>query len=178
MKMSLWGQEGVSHPESHMETLTMSRNEREGMMIMAGVKSNELTQVQAAELMGLGYRQAKRVWRRYQDEGEAGLVHRLRGQPGGRRKPDARAKVRRKVPQGTDRSIMGRQRGTLRVPDAPPWLKERGGIEGPPSPCPRTLTPALSHPMGEGEFSDVLVPSHDAEREGRLGNKVASLPNP
>ena len=87
MKMSLWGQEGVSHPESHMETLTMSRNEREGMMIMAGVKSNELTQVQAAELMGLGYRQAKRVWRRYQDEGEAGLVHRLRGQPGGRRKP-------------------------------------------------------------------------------------------
>jgi len=58
------------------------------------VKDQELSQVQAAELMGLGYRQAKRVWRRYQQEGEAGLVHRLRGQAGLRRKPPAlRAQV-------------------------------------------------------------------------------------
>ena len=41
-----------------METLTMSRQERNRMTIMAGVKRNELTQVQAAELMGVGYRQA------------------------------------------------------------------------------------------------------------------------
>jgi len=94
MKMSLLGPEGVSHPKSHMETLTMSRKERERITIMAGVKGNELTQVQAAELMGLGYRQAKRVWRRYQDEGDAGLVHRLRGKAGQRRKPPAlRAQV-------------------------------------------------------------------------------------
>ncbi len=72
----------------------MSRKERDRMTIMAGVKSQELSQVQAAELMGLGYRQAKRVWRRYQDEGDAGLVHRLRGQPRLRRKPAAlRAQV-------------------------------------------------------------------------------------
>ena len=72
----------------------MSRKERERITIMAGVKGNELTQVQAAELMGLGYRQAKRVWRRYQDEGDAGLVHRLRGKAGLRRKPPAlRAQV-------------------------------------------------------------------------------------
>jgi len=57
------------------------------MKIMAGVKAQELSQVQAAELMGLGYRQAKRVWRRYQDEGDAGLVHRLRGKAGLRCKP-------------------------------------------------------------------------------------------
>ena len=94
MEMSLLGPEGVSHPKSHMETLTMNRKERERITIMAGVKGNELTQVQAAELMGLGYRQAKRVWRRYQDEGDAGLVHRLRGQAGQRRKPPAlRAQV-------------------------------------------------------------------------------------
>ena len=67
----------------------MSRKERDRMKIMAGVKANELSQVQAAELMGLGYRQAKRVWRRYQDEGDAGLVHRLRGKPGMRCKPAA-----------------------------------------------------------------------------------------
>src|SRR5512137_1451367 len=94
MGMSLLGPEGVSHPESQMETLTMSRQERERITIMAGVKGNELTQVQAAELMGLGYRQAKRVWRRYQDEGDAGLVHRLRGRRGLRSKPAAlRAQV-------------------------------------------------------------------------------------
>ena len=67
----------------------MSRKERDRMKIMAGVKAKELSQVQAAELMGLGYRQAKRVWRRYQDEGDAGLVHRLRGKAGLRCKPAA-----------------------------------------------------------------------------------------
>ena len=67
----------------------MSRQERNRMTIMAGVKRQELTQVQAAELMGLGYRQTKRVWRRFQDEGDAGLVHRLRGKPGLRRKAPA-----------------------------------------------------------------------------------------
>src|ERR1035437_8675406 len=91
--MSLLGQDGGRHP-AHMETLTMSRKERNRMTIMAGVKGKELTQVQAAELMGLGYRQAKRIWRRYQDEGDAGLLHRLRGQAGLRRKaPAVRAQV-------------------------------------------------------------------------------------
>jgi len=57
------------------------------MTIMVGVKRKELTQVQAAELLCLSYRQTKRVWGRYQAEGDAGLVHRLRGQPSLRRKP-------------------------------------------------------------------------------------------
>lgn len=65
----------------------MNRKERNRITIMAGVKAKELSQVQAAELLGLGYRQVKRVWRRYRDEGDAGLVHRLRGKPGLRRKP-------------------------------------------------------------------------------------------
>jgi transposase len=89
MEMSLLGPEGVSHPVQHVETLTMSHKERDRIRIMAGVKANELSQVQAAELMGLCYRQAKRVWRRYQNEGDAGLVHRLRGKPGLRCKPAA-----------------------------------------------------------------------------------------
>ena len=73
----------------------MSQNERKRMTIMAGVKSGELTQVQAAELMGVSYRQAKRVWRRYQDQGDAGLGHRLRGLAGLPRKPATeRAQVR------------------------------------------------------------------------------------
>src|SRR6185503_15049170 len=70
-----------------METLTMSGKERKRLTVMVGVMEEELTLVQAAELMGVGYRQSKRIWRRYQDAGDAGLVHRLRGKPSGRRKP-------------------------------------------------------------------------------------------
>ena len=65
----------------------MSRKERERITVMVGVKTKELTLVQAAELMAVGYRQSKRIWQRYQAEGDAGLVHRLRGQPSARRKP-------------------------------------------------------------------------------------------
>lgn len=67
----------------------MSRKERDRMTIMAGVKRRELTLVQAGELMAVSYRQSKRIWRRYQAQGDAGLVHRLRGRPSARRKPPA-----------------------------------------------------------------------------------------
>src|ERR1039457_5295399 len=70
-----------------METLIMSRQERGRLTVMVGVKQQELTLVQAAALMRVGYRQCKRIWRRYQADGDAGLVHRLRGQPSARRKP-------------------------------------------------------------------------------------------
>ncbi len=64
------------------------------MSVLAAVKERELTLVQAAGLTGLSYRQIKRVWRRYQDQGDAGLVHRLRGQPSPRRiAPELRAKI-------------------------------------------------------------------------------------
>ena len=72
----------------------MSRKERARLTVMAGVKQEELTLVQAAELMAVGYRQSRRIWKRYQADGDAGLVHRLRGQPSARRKPPAlRAQV-------------------------------------------------------------------------------------
>lgn len=72
----------------------MSRQERERLKIMAGVAEEELTLVTAAGLMGVCYRQSKRIWRRYQEDGDAGLVHRLRGKPSARRKPsDLREQV-------------------------------------------------------------------------------------
>ena len=67
----------------------MSGNERERLKIMAGVAEAEVTLIAASGLMGVTYRQGKRIWRRYQDEGDAGLVHRLRGKPSARRKPEA-----------------------------------------------------------------------------------------
>src|SRR5438105_1262018 len=81
-----------------METLRMSRKERKRLTIMAGVKSDDLTLVQAAGLANLSYRQVKRVWRRYQDQGDAGLVHRLRGRASPRRKdPELRARILARV---------------------------------------------------------------------------------
>lgn len=72
----------------------MSEKERRRIGIMESVKAGELSVAEAAQVLGLCYRQAKRVWRRYQDHGDAGLVHRLRGQPGKRRKaPELRAKI-------------------------------------------------------------------------------------
>jgi transposase len=76
----------------------MSRKERKRLTIMAGVKSGDLTLVQAAGLASISYRQVKRVWRRYQDQGEAGLVHRLRGRASPRRKdPELRARILARV---------------------------------------------------------------------------------
>ena len=65
----------------------MNRKERARMTVMGGVTEKKLTLMQAAELMAVGYRHSKRIWKRYQADGDAGLVHRLRGQPSARRKP-------------------------------------------------------------------------------------------
>ena len=72
----------------------MSQKERDRLTIMIGIKQQELTLVAAAEVMAISYRQTQRVWRRYQSEGDAGLVHRLRGRPSLRRlAPELRARV-------------------------------------------------------------------------------------
>jgi hypothetical protein len=64
------------------------------MTIMVEIKRKELTLVEASQVMDLSYRQTRRVWRRYQTDGDAGLVHRLRGQPSLRRKaPELRQRV-------------------------------------------------------------------------------------
>ncbi|MBC7853774.1 MAG: ISNCY family transposase [Pirellulaceae bacterium] len=62
-----------------METLEMSQDERQRLAVMAQVKLRKLTLRKASELLSVSYRQAKRVWSRYQAEGDGGLVHRLRG---------------------------------------------------------------------------------------------------
>jgi molybdenum-dependent DNA-binding transcriptional regulator ModE len=62
----------------------MSREERKRLEVFSRVKRCELTLAKAAELVGLSYRQAKRVYARYRDEGDGGLVHRLRGRASNR----------------------------------------------------------------------------------------------
>ena len=41
----------------------MNQDERERMKTMVGVQARELTLVQATELLGVSYRQSKRIWR-------------------------------------------------------------------------------------------------------------------
>jgi hypothetical protein len=62
-----------------MGAIRMSAKERRRLELLARVRDKMLKLVKAAELMQLSYRQAKRVWRRFRREGDAGLVHRLRG---------------------------------------------------------------------------------------------------
>jgi hypothetical protein len=77
-----------------MRTLIMSQKERKRLVVLAQVKGKQLTLMQAAQVMDVCYRQAKRIWQRYSRRGDEGLVHGSRGRPSGRRKPD---KLRLKV---------------------------------------------------------------------------------
>ncbi len=65
----------------------MSQKERVRLAVMKQVQVQELGLREAAEILGLSYRQTKRVWRRYRLAGDAGLVHGSRGRPGQRAKP-------------------------------------------------------------------------------------------
>ena len=62
-----------------METILMSKSERKRLAVMAQMTSGKLNLSGASELLGLSYRQTKRVLRRYRAEGDRGLVHGLRG---------------------------------------------------------------------------------------------------
>jgi hypothetical protein len=72
----------------------MSRRELRRAGVLARVQSGELKLVDATALMGVSYRQAKRLWKRYGEEGAEGLKHRSAGKLSNRAKP---ARVRRRA---------------------------------------------------------------------------------
>jgi transposase len=72
----------------------MSRKERKRLVVLAEVKQGKLSMAAAGRTMGVCYGPAKRIWHRFKELGDAGLVHRSRGKPGPRRKA---AKLRRQV---------------------------------------------------------------------------------
>jgi len=71
-----------------METISMSRKERKRLEAFSRVKAGDLTLTAASGLLGLGYRQTKRSWARYQSQGDAGLVHCARGRASNRQSQD------------------------------------------------------------------------------------------
>ncbi|MEE9162044.1 MAG: ISNCY family transposase [Candidatus Neomarinimicrobiota bacterium] len=64
----------------------MSRRELQRVEVMARVGSEELKLVDAGKMVGLSYRQVKRLWRRYREEGPEGLKHRSAGRESNRAK--------------------------------------------------------------------------------------------
>ncbi len=53
----------------------MSEKELGRIAVMARVQSGDLKLMDGARLMGVGYRQAKRIHRDYREQGAAGLKH-------------------------------------------------------------------------------------------------------
>jgi len=72
----------------------MSQRERDRLKVMAPVVSGERTQSEAARLLKLTVRQVRRIQRRLEARGDAGIVHGLRGRSSNRRRD---ADLRRQV---------------------------------------------------------------------------------
>ncbi len=70
-----------------MEELVMSRKERERLSVFGRVKDRQLSRREGAEVLGLSLRQMHRMYCRYVDEGDTGLVHKSRGKASPRRSP-------------------------------------------------------------------------------------------
>jgi len=69
------------------ERTAMSCKELRRAGVMERVKSGELKLVNAAVMMGLSYRQTKRLAKRYREVGAKGLKHGSAGRESNRRKP-------------------------------------------------------------------------------------------
>ncbi len=57
----------------------MSQEELRRVEVLARVRSNQLRVVDASQLLRVSYRQAKRLWKRYREQGPASLKHRSAG---------------------------------------------------------------------------------------------------
>ena len=65
--------------EAGLGRTRLSHKEVERAGVLRRVREGGLKLVNAAQLLGISYRQAKRTWKRYQAEGVAGLKHRGAG---------------------------------------------------------------------------------------------------
>ena len=68
------------------DRITMSQQERDRLKVMEPVLTGKRTQSEAARLLGRSIRQVRRIQRRLESEGDAGVIHRLRGRGGNARK--------------------------------------------------------------------------------------------
>lgn len=62
----------------------MSQEELRRVEVLARVRSEQLRVIDASRLLQVSYRQAKRLWKRYREEGPGGLKHRSAGRASNR----------------------------------------------------------------------------------------------
>ncbi len=70
-----------------LERIALSLEERERLKVLHEVERGHLTQVEAAARVQLSDRQVRRLLVRLRQEGDRGVLHRLRGRPSNRRLP-------------------------------------------------------------------------------------------
>jgi transposase len=90
----------------------MSSKELRRAGVLARVEKEALNLVNAAGILDLSYRQTKRLWRRYREEGSEGLRHRSVGRESNRKRPK---KFRLKVLRLVRRKYSGEVGGTIRA---------------------------------------------------------------
>ena len=70
------------------DRIVMSQRERDRLKTLSLVVEGRRSQVEAARLLKLSTRQVRRLQRRLAAQGDAGLVHKLRGRPSNHRRPE------------------------------------------------------------------------------------------
>jgi transposase len=90
------------------------------------VKGQTLRLVDAAKMLEVSYRQAKRLWQRYREEGGKGLQHRSAGRSSNRAKPE---KFRRKVLQLIREKYSGTEQQRFGPTLAAEHLADEDGLE-------------------------------------------------
>src|SRR5258708_17255674 len=103
----------------------MSSRELERAEVMGRVGSGELKLSDAAVMMELSYRKAKRLWRRYRQVGSKGLKHGNAGRPSNRSKP---LKLRRRVLNLVRKKYSGSEEARFGPTLAAEHLAEEDGI--------------------------------------------------
>src|ERR1039457_3118996 len=88
----------------------MSGKELRRAGVLARVEKDASNLVNAAAILALSYRQTKRLWRRYREEGAEGLRHRSVGRESGRKKSVSSESAAIGGP-----AIFGRGWGTIRA---------------------------------------------------------------
>src|SRR5712692_6777442 len=103
----------------------MSSRELERVEVMGRVGSGELKLSDAAEMLELSYRQAKRLWRRYRQVGGKGLKHGNTGQCSNRSKP---LNLRRRVLKLLQKKYSGSEQERFGPTLAAEHLAEADGL--------------------------------------------------
>src|SRR3984893_9191679 len=112
--------------EVRLKRTAMSTRELRRAEVLARVKSQTLRLVDAAKILEVSYRQGKRLWQRYREEGAKGLQHRSAGRSSNRAKPE---KFRRKVLQLIREKYSGTEQERFGPTLAAEHLAEEDGQE-------------------------------------------------